>query len=1702
MKQKFYTTGSMTYNWFTRFLVLTCLLFGFGSAWAATIYLDAKNGSGWGSDNAWFWAHTWGDGSDYDVTLTELGNGYFSCEIPDTKKNVIFVRMNPSYSNMDWNNGKWNQTTDLDIPTNGNNMFTPTGWDKSGGDWSKYSADPTPDPTPAIKCDPQNTKVIFQENFDFPELTDDKSRCSYLRTKANDGYDAWIPAKGSSGAQGYTYMEACKAMKYNGYYAVVVNAQWGGCGDQANEDPNACKCEGAKWFRDVTSRGGNGGMLMYNGNNGTDATPDILYACKVDVCADTYINFTAHIAPANDLRPGTSCENNYDDAAVKFVLRDSETQEILATQTIRDIKLTAGWQELSAMFKSGAAKNGEKEKSVTIEFVNIAPAGDCGNDLLIDDITLSVCTPSASLTTSNGSNTNTIISGMSETLTAHLLSGIMDNPYYLWQFNDTNNPMSTWQPLYDANGQPLSGVNKQTITVTPESYNTEYRVIVAPDKDAALDVAANRTADKICGMFAITNTATVTTKPISVTLSQPVSICLGDKGKFVIKVSNPLSKDISEVKLRIVPPTSLSEDAKVSSASIYNNYVWTIDKLHSGVTEFTYEATSTGPGKLNFQAYISAIGDISYYSYDDSKLPPASKALSSIDVMRIEFTENPISVSSACEDSEVTFTTKAQSSCEADVTYQWVRRVKGSSGNFTAISGATGTTYTISKLTKADADYEYAVWANASGCPCKNVQSEIATITFLPKTTVPTAVNDYLKCQETGKQQLKELVTVDVPDNLVFYTTETGTETATQFDKNIPFATKYYFTYQETGKCASDRGNVSVEVLATPVAKITSGSEQEICTSSETQDFKVSATSEYGTGAWEIGKVVNENGVELDKSVVRINNASSASTTITTPKGTVATINWRVVTRENICDAVASTTLKAYEEPVIVFDDNSGTQAECFTKDFTVAVKPHAGKGVWTFVGESHGATIQTPNNIQTEVTNVPEGATVNLLYTATNGNCKSITANCSLTNEVCNKLSWDELDADPGKVCLNDELTLTFVVKNSSTVTSTNVIATIALPQGLAYKNTVEKTGNYANGTWEMGDVEVGATATLKLTVKSVKVGTQNVVAIITKASNTTLNIEKTLDVTVNALPTAKFNAASSEICGSINEKSAIGVTLTGKAPYTLTYTLDGEEIIDFPVYSPHSIAQSLTVQKDYQFVLTNVEDANGCKANISGETHTLTVDKDAKVGNIDEVSAICEETALTLPSVPTITNNGSTVSAGKWLLNNIELTSNELKVNDNGKKLKYMVESTCGTQAPKPIYSNEVLVTVDKNPSEAKISLDRIDQCNNPVFNVTAEPITIGTGAWSTVSGEVTSILPADKNVTAVTLAENYTDKEAKVMWTVSNGACESKSDDIILENNICNSFELKAVGEGPAVCNGLLANFKFTLKNTAAVTVKKVKLQLSLGNGLALQNATAADYTFVAGECVIPSMAAGQTIDIFVDANATIDDAKVTVKVLESSNIEVKNVEVSQAVTVHALPTAQFEASSSVICASESENTAIKVNFTGKPNYVLTYTVDGNTKITDPVANPYTIEESLTSVGSYPIKLVSVKDANGCVGTVKDQLHTTKVEKYATLGRISDVDPICQGTVVELPSVPTAQSNGSTISYRKWMLDGEEITASSKIPYTKEEQKLWYQLQSTCANNTKTVKSNEVTLKVDQIPTPAVAGPDQTQCNNDEF
>ena len=105
--------------------------------------LYLKPNSNWLVDNARFAAYffnaagnnTWVSATDSD------SDGIYEVNIPTGYTfgdNVIFCRMNPKTTANNWNN-KWNQTDDLTIPTDGNNLYTVKDgtWDKGGGTWSK-----------------------------------------------------------------------------------------------------------------------------------------------------------------------------------------------------------------------------------------------------------------------------------------------------------------------------------------------------------------------------------------------------------------------------------------------------------------------------------------------------------------------------------------------------------------------------------------------------------------------------------------------------------------------------------------------------------------------------------------------------------------------------------------------------------------------------------------------------------------------------------------------------------------------------------------------------------------------------------------------------------------------------------------------------------------------------------------------------------------------------------------------------------------------------------------------------------------------------------------------------------------------------------------------------------------------------------------------------------------------------------------------------------------------------------------------------------------------------------------------------------------------------------------------------------------------------------------------------------------------------
>lgn len=105
--------------------------------------LYLKPNSNWTQANARFAAYFFDNGETWvDMVLVEGETDIYAVTVPAGYPSVIFCRMNPATTDNNWNDGvKWNQTDDLTVPTDGNNLYTVKEgtWDKGGGTWSVYT---------------------------------------------------------------------------------------------------------------------------------------------------------------------------------------------------------------------------------------------------------------------------------------------------------------------------------------------------------------------------------------------------------------------------------------------------------------------------------------------------------------------------------------------------------------------------------------------------------------------------------------------------------------------------------------------------------------------------------------------------------------------------------------------------------------------------------------------------------------------------------------------------------------------------------------------------------------------------------------------------------------------------------------------------------------------------------------------------------------------------------------------------------------------------------------------------------------------------------------------------------------------------------------------------------------------------------------------------------------------------------------------------------------------------------------------------------------------------------------------------------------------------------------------------------------------------------------------------------------------------
>src|SRR5574344_2063870 len=431
---------------------------------------------------------------------------------------------------------------------------------------------------PIIKCDPQNTNIEFTEDFGTVAQRDGGK---------GDGF--WDKGRTTSSYVPYTSKAECVPIKNSGEYAVVANAKWCGCSNPSDY-LNTCDCDGGYWFRSDNlyghTQGGlvggvYGGMLLVNCGDGTANDNDILYEREVTgICVDTYIRFSAFIANA-------AKESSIDPIKVKFILWNDTKTTKLAEYTETNLSFSAGWKEVSAMFNTGSNDN------VIIQVINKAAAGGAGNDLLLDDLTFSTCTPEALLYADYAHlNENaTGLCGSSLNLEAVTPEGVFFFLYYLWQKETSED---VWEEITGASGA------SSTCSVIASDTETKYRAIVANNQTVAESVASGGIVGA-CGLYVITNSATVTCGYPTVSMSiNEQEVCLGDQGIYTMTVSNPLSVDLTNVVWKFAWPHAIhgAEIINISTGSCSAPaYEWTIPFLGAGTTEtMTYEATAISSG--------------------------------------------------------------------------------------------------------------------------------------------------------------------------------------------------------------------------------------------------------------------------------------------------------------------------------------------------------------------------------------------------------------------------------------------------------------------------------------------------------------------------------------------------------------------------------------------------------------------------------------------------------------------------------------------------------------------------------------------------------------------------------------------------------------------------------------------------------------------------------------------------------------------------------------------------------------------------------------------------------------------------------------------------------------------------------------------------------------------------------------------------
>lgn len=292
-------------------------------------------------------------------------------------------------------------------------------------------------------------------------------------------------------------------------------------------------------------------------------------------------------------------------------------------------------------------------------------------------------------------------------------------------------------------------------------------------------------------------------------------------------------------------------------------------------------------------------------------------------------------------------------------------------------------------------------------------------------------------------------------------------------------------------------------------------------------------------------------------------------------------------------------------------------------------------------------------------------------------------------------------------------------------------------------------------------------------------------------------------IEVDINPLPVLTGLSKTQQLT-YICDDEAFGLKVeieTGKAPYTIGYKNGIDTEVFYQNLQTDTSSFNVNIYgadpNSFNFTLESLIDENGCRAtdlNLSAFQIPLDVYRAAlpKI-NMSDTVGVCGN-SIVLSSIPDIGNGYWSHENSQILINDTLSTSPTASVtidpfNHISDKF-YFIESTPGCGSRK----DSVVVNFYEEPSPALIKREADVSSHLIVFlsdniKLDAETPTAGSGHWHIISGPGT-ISSQDNN--SVSIKDLIIDEETKISFTISNGVCELKKDELIIERKDLKIYE----------------------------------------------------------------------------------------------------------------------------------------------------------------------------------------------------------------------------------------------------------------------------------------------------------------------